>query len=192
MTDSAYDDRLPAALRGTLTLPVVAAPLFIVSDPDLVIAQCLSGIVGSFPALNARPADLLDPWLSRITGTLAAARSADPARRIAPFAVNQIVHASNDRLARDVAACVAHEVPIVITSLRAPEYRAADPSSAVPAAMPTWRWPRWATCGWTASRRASQRPLGASGGQGRAWANITKRCLNGCWASRSSRRRRGC
>ena len=121
MTNSAPDDRLPAALRGTLTLPVIAAPLFIVSGPDLVIAQCLSGIVGSFPALNARPVDLLDTWLSRITGTLAAARAAEPARTIAPFAVNQIVHASNDRLARDVAACVAHEVPIVITSLRAPD-----------------------------------------------------------------------
>ncbi|MCJ2006911.1 NAD(P)H-dependent flavin oxidoreductase [Methylobacterium sp. J-092] len=121
MTESASNERLPPALRGTLALPVIAAPLFIVSGPDLVIAQCLSGIVGSFPALNARPAERLDTWLSLITGTLAAARAAEPTRRIAPFAVNQIVHASNDRLARDVAACVAHAVPIVITSLRAPD-----------------------------------------------------------------------
>ncbi|TXM66423.1 nitronate monooxygenase family protein [Methylobacterium sp. WL120] len=121
MTALAPNDRLPAALRGTLALPVIAAPLFIVSGPDLVIAQCLSGIVGSFPALNARPAELLDTWLTRITTTLAVARAAEPTRTIAPFAVNQIVHASNDRLARDVAACVTHQVPIVITSLRAPD-----------------------------------------------------------------------
>lgn len=115
------DRRLPAALRGTLRLPVIAAPMFIVSGPDLVIAQCLSGIVGSFPALNARPAGMLDAWLTRITTTLAAARADDPSRPVAPFAVNQIVHASNDRLADDVDACVRHRVPIVITSLRAPD-----------------------------------------------------------------------
>ncbi|MGU3537287.1 NAD(P)H-dependent flavin oxidoreductase [Methylobacterium sp. A54F] len=95
--------------------------MFIVSGPDLVIAQCLSGIVGSFPALNARPAGMLDTWLTRITAALAEARAADPARAVAPFAVNQIVHASNDRLAEDVEACVRHAVPIVITSLRAPD-----------------------------------------------------------------------
>ncbi|MDP4024723.1 nitronate monooxygenase family protein [Methylobacterium sp. NEAU 140] len=117
----APDGRLPAVLRGTLALPVIAAPMFIVSGPDLVIAQCLAGVVGSFPALNARPAGVLDDWLTRITATLAEARAADPSKRIAPFAVNQIVHASNDRLAGDVEACVRHRVPIVITSLRAPD-----------------------------------------------------------------------
>ncbi|WP_336487076.1 NAD(P)H-dependent flavin oxidoreductase [Methylobacterium nigriterrae] len=95
--------------------------MFIVSGPDLVIAQCLAGIVGSFPALNARPAERLDAWLGCITAALAAARAADPDRKVAPFAVNQIVHDSNDRLARDVEACARHRVPIVITSLRAPD-----------------------------------------------------------------------
>ena len=113
--------RLPEALRATLALPVIAAPLFIVSGPELVIAQCLAGVVGSFPALNARPAEVLDDWLGRIAGTLAEARQRDPSRKIAPFAVNQIVHASNDRLGQDVEACVRHRVPIVITSLRAPD-----------------------------------------------------------------------
>ena len=112
--------RLPPALRGTLTLPVIASPMFIVSGPDLVIAECLSGIVGSFPALNARAPDTLDGWLTRIKTALAAAKAADPSRKIAPFAVNQIVHASNDRLAQDMETCVAHEVPVIITSLRAP------------------------------------------------------------------------
>lgn len=114
-------DRLPDLLRGALALPVIAAPLFIVSGPALVIAQCLSGVVGAFPALNARPAERLDGWLSTITRALAQARAASPERKIAPFAVNQIVHASNDRLAHDVEACVRHQVPIVITSLRAPD-----------------------------------------------------------------------
>ncbi len=112
--------RLPDAFRGTLTLPVIASPMFIVSGPELVIAECLSGIVGSFPALNARAPDTLDGWLTRIKAELAAAKAADPTRRIAPFAVNQIVHASNDRLERDMETCVAHEVPLIITSLRAP------------------------------------------------------------------------
>lgn len=114
-------NRLPQILRENLALPVIASPMFIVSGPDLVIAQCRAGIVGSFPALNARPAAMLDTWLTRITDELAAARAADPTARIAPFAVNQIVHASNDRLAEDVEACVRHRVPIVITSLRAPD-----------------------------------------------------------------------
>jgi len=113
-------DRLPKALTGTLTLPVIASPMFIVSGPDLVVAECLSGIVGAFPALNARAPDTLDGWLTRIKAELAKARAADPTRRIAPFAVNQIVHASNDRLERDMETCVAHEVPVIITSLRAP------------------------------------------------------------------------
>lgn len=111
---------LPASLSDALALPVIASPMFIVSGPELVIAQCLNGVVGSFPALNARPADQLDVWLARIKAELAAANAADPTRKIAPFAVNQIVHASNDRLAHDMEVCVRHEVPIIITSLRAP------------------------------------------------------------------------
>jgi nitronate monooxygenase len=103
-----------------LRLPVIGAPMFIVSMPQLVIAQCKAGIVGSFPALNARPASQLDDWLSQITEELAAYARANPARKVAPFAVNQIVHASNDRLAHDVELCVKHRVPIVITSLRPP------------------------------------------------------------------------
>ncbi|MFG1391459.1 NAD(P)H-dependent flavin oxidoreductase [Xanthobacter agilis] len=111
---------LPEVFQGKLALPVIASPMFIVSGPELVIAECLSGIVGAFPALNARAPDTLDGWLTRIKAELAAAQAADPARRIAPFAVNQIVHASNDRLERDMETCVAHEVPLIITSLRAP------------------------------------------------------------------------
>ncbi len=111
---------LPAILHDTLALPVIGAPMFIVSQPDLVLAQCKAGIVGSFPALNARPKELLDEWLARITAELDAARRADPARKVAPFAVNQIVHHSNDRLDHDVALCVKHKVPMIITSLRAP------------------------------------------------------------------------
>ncbi|GJE41672.1 NAD(P)H-dependent flavin oxidoreductase [Methylobacterium soli] len=117
----ALEARLPPALRGTLTLPVVAAPMFIVSGPELVVAQCRAGVVGAFPALNARAPDSLDAWLARIGRDLARARAAEPERRIAPFAVNQIVHASNDRLAQDVETCVRHRVPIVITSLRPPD-----------------------------------------------------------------------
>src|SRR5271170_5335630 len=111
---------IPQILRGHLRLPVIGAPMFIVSTPRLVLAQCKAGIVGSFPALNARPATQLDDWLSEITETLDSLRRADPAARIAPFAVNQIVHASNDRLEHDVEACVKHKAPIVITSLRPP------------------------------------------------------------------------
>jgi nitronate monooxygenase len=111
---------IPAVLKDRLRLPVVGAPMFIVSTPELVLAQCKAGVVGAFPALNARPAAQLDDWLSEITETLAALRRADPQARIAPFAVNQIVHASNDRLEHDMAMCVKHRVPIVITSLRPP------------------------------------------------------------------------
>ena len=110
---------LPAALAH-LALPVIASPMFIVSQPALVRAQCLAGIVGSFPALNARPQALLDEWLAQLTEDLAAARAADPSRIVAPFAVNQIVHASNDRLDADMALCVKYRVPLIITSLRAP------------------------------------------------------------------------
>lgn len=111
---------LPPLFRDKLALPVIASPMFIVSRPELVVAECLSGIVGSFPALNARAPDTLDGWLTRIEAELAAARAANPGRRIAPFAVNQIVHASNDRLGQDMETCVAHRVPLIITSLRAP------------------------------------------------------------------------
>jgi nitronate monooxygenase len=111
---------LPALLQNRLRLPVVGAPMFIVSTPALVLAQCKAGIVGSFPALNARPSAQLDDWLSEITETLASLGRAHPGAKIAPFAVNQIVHASNERLEQDVALCVKHRVPIIITSLRPP------------------------------------------------------------------------
>src|SRR6202522_1208115 len=111
---------IPEILQGRLRLPVIGAPMFIVSTPRLVLAQCKAGIVGSFPALNARPASQLDEWLAQITEELAAHRRANPQAKTAPFAVNQIVHASNDRLEQDVSACVEHRVPIVITSLRPP------------------------------------------------------------------------
>ncbi|HEY4545838.1 MAG TPA: nitronate monooxygenase family protein [Pedomonas sp.] len=107
------------ALKAQLRLPVVAAPMFIVSGPQMVIAQCQAGILGSFPALNARPKELLDDWLSEITETLAAYSAAHPDRPAAPFAVNQIVHRSNDRLEHDVELCIKHKVPVVITSLGA-------------------------------------------------------------------------
>ena len=106
-------------LFSRLSLPVIGAPLFIVSNPDLVIAQCKAGIVGSFPALNARPQSMLDEWLHRITEELAAWDRANPDRPAAPFAVNQIVHRSNDRLQQDLATCSKWRVPIVITSLGA-------------------------------------------------------------------------
>jgi len=111
---------VPSLLHNRLRLPVIGAPMFIVSTPDLVIAQCKSGVVGSFPALNARPAAELEVWLARITEELAAFSLANPHAKVAPFAVNQIVHASNDRLEHDVRCCVKYRVPIVITSLRPP------------------------------------------------------------------------
>jgi nitronate monooxygenase len=111
---------LPAALRQSLRIPLIGAPMFIVSGPELVLAQCKSGIIGAFPALNARPASMLDEWLSQITTKLAEARDRKPSVPVAPFAVNQIVHQSNDRLDQDVALCVKYKVPIVITSLRPP------------------------------------------------------------------------
>src|SRR5436305_3614133 len=108
-------------LFDRLRLPVIGAPLFIVSNPDLVIAQCKAGVVGSFPALNARPQALLDEWLDRIKQELAAYDKANPARPSAPFAVNQIVHRSNNRLEQDLAMCEKHKVPMIITSLGARE-----------------------------------------------------------------------
>ncbi|RJF92880.1 NAD(P)H-dependent flavin oxidoreductase [Sphingomonas cavernae] len=112
---------LPSPLFDRLRLPVMASPMFIVSGPDLVIAQCKAGIVGSFPALNARPQSLLDEWLHRITEELAAWNRDNPDCPAAPFAVNQIVHRSNDRLEQDLVTCAKWQVPIVITSLGARE-----------------------------------------------------------------------
>ena len=113
---------LPPILSERLKLPIIAAPLFIISNPDLVIAQCKAGIVGSFPALNARPAEELDRWLEKITTELAEYDAANPESPSAPFAVNQIVHGSNDRLQHDMEMCVKWKVPIVITSLGAKEF----------------------------------------------------------------------
>jgi nitronate monooxygenase len=110
---------LPAALQN-LSLPVIGSPMFIASGPALVAAQCKAGIVGSFPALNARPAELLDTWLTDLQAELAAYQAEHPNAKVGPIAVNQIVHQSNDRLAHDVAVCVKHRVPIIISSLRAP------------------------------------------------------------------------
>lgn len=106
-------------LKAQLRIPVIAAPLFIVSNPDLVIAQCKAGVVGSFPALNARPIEMLEQWLIRIRDELDAWNQSHPERPAAPFAVNQIVHKSNDRLEHDLALCVKYKVPLVITSLGA-------------------------------------------------------------------------
>ena len=112
---------MPALFKNRLSIPAIGSPLFIVSGPDLVIAQCKAGIVGSFPALNARPAALLDEWLHRIKEELAAHDKAHPDRLSAPFAVNQIVHKSNNRLDQDLAVCEKHKVPMVITTLGARE-----------------------------------------------------------------------
>ncbi|OCJ17553.1 2-nitropropane dioxygenase [Rhizobium sp. AC44/96] len=117
---------LPPILTQNLRLPVVASPLFIISHPELTLAQCKAGIVGAFPALNARPASQLDDWLAMITEELAAHDAAHPERPAAPFAVNQIVHMSNKRLEHDLGLCVKYKVPIVISSLGAvPEVNAA-------------------------------------------------------------------
>lgn len=110
---------LPPALQN-LALPVIASPMFTVSYPELVLAQCKAGIVGSFPALNARPAELLDQWLTDMKAELAQFKADNPDKPVGPIAVNQIVHDSNVRLMQDVQTCVEHQVPIFITSLRAP------------------------------------------------------------------------
>ena len=112
--------KLPAPLDH-LPFPVIGAPLFIISNPKLVIAQCIAGVVGSMPALNARPAEQLEEWLIEITQALAAHNKAHPEQPAAPFAINQIVHKSNDRLEHDMALCVKYKVPIIITSLGARE-----------------------------------------------------------------------
>lgn len=112
---------LPNILKGRLSIPVVGSPLFIISNPDLVIAQCKAGVVGSFPSLNARPLEVLEQWLQRITSELAEYDAQNPQRPSAPFAVNLIVHRSNDRLEQDMQLCIKYKVPIVITSLGARE-----------------------------------------------------------------------
>jgi nitronate monooxygenase len=112
---------MPSLFKGRLSIPVIGSPLFIISVPDLVIAQCKAGVVGSFPALNARPASLLDEWVARIKEELAAWDKANPHRLSAPFAVNQIVHKSNNRLDADLAVCEKYKVPMLITSLGARE-----------------------------------------------------------------------
>ena len=111
---------LPASLEGNLRIPAIGAPMFIVSGPELVLAQCKAGIVGAFPALNARPESMLDEWLAQMTEELATFKSANPEMPVAPFAVNQICHQSNNRLEHDVEMCVKYKVPIIITSLRPP------------------------------------------------------------------------
>ena len=110
---------LPAVLRDRLRLPVIGSPLFIISGPDLVIAQCKAGVVGSFPSLNARPLSQLDEWLAQITEELAAWDREHPDTPSAPFAVNQIVHRTNNRLEQDIELCVKYKAPLVITSLGA-------------------------------------------------------------------------
>ncbi|WP_117195245.1 NAD(P)H-dependent flavin oxidoreductase [Rhizobium terrae] len=117
---------IPPILKDGLRLPVVASPLFIISHPQLTLAQCKAGVVGAFPALNARPESQLDEWLAMITEELAAYNAANPEKPAAPFAVNQIVHTSNKRLEHDLMMCVKYKVPIVISSLGAvPEVNAA-------------------------------------------------------------------
>ena len=111
---------LPELFAGRLRLPLIGAPMFIVSNPDLVIAQCKAGIVGSFPALNARPQEVLEDWLCRIEDALAEHAEENPGDPVAPYAVNQIVHQSNPRLLADMEVCVKHKVPVVITSLSPP------------------------------------------------------------------------
>jgi len=112
---------LPEILKNNLSVPVVGAPLFIISRPGLVIAQCKAGVVGSFPALNARPQEVLSDWIKEIKDELGQFKEDNPEKPVAPFAVNQICHLSNDRLFKDVETCVKHEAPIIITSLRPPE-----------------------------------------------------------------------
>ena len=112
---------LPAVLEGRLSLPVIGAPMFLVSGPELVIAQCTSGIIGSIPSLNARPPEQLDPWLKQIAQGCASHAAAHPGARIAPYAVNLIVNKANSRLEHDLDVVVANQVPVVITSLSAPD-----------------------------------------------------------------------
>ncbi|MCQ9329234.1 NAD(P)H-dependent flavin oxidoreductase [Pelistega suis] len=107
-------------LHAQMSLPVICSPMFIISNPRLVIEQCKGGVIGSMPALNARPPELLDDWLAEITETLTQERAKNPSQKIAPFAINQIIHSSNNRLDHDMALCEKYKVPLIITSLRAP------------------------------------------------------------------------
>ncbi len=118
--DTAAPHPVVADLYGQMHLPVICSPMFIVSNPGLVLAQCTSGVMGAFPALNARPQSLLADWLAEVEAGLAAYRQAHPQARVAPYAVNQIIHQSNDRLEQDLSECARHRVPYIITSLRAP------------------------------------------------------------------------
>ena len=111
---------IPDSIKDNISIPVIGAPLFLISVPDLVIAQCKAGIIGSFPALNARPQHVLEEWIVRIKTELKEYQEQNPDKKVAPFAVNQICHGSNDRLQGDMEICVKHEVPIIITSLRPP------------------------------------------------------------------------
>jgi nitronate monooxygenase len=111
---------IPKSLENQLSIPLIGSPLFIISNPRLVVEQCKAGVIGSFPALNARPVELLDEWLTEINAELERYKQENPDKPVAPFAVNQIVHRSNDRLQQDIELCVKHKVPVVITSLMAP------------------------------------------------------------------------
>ena len=111
---------IPNSIKDNISIPVIGAPLFLISVPDLVIAQCKAGIIGSFPALNARPQHVLEEWIVRIKTELKEYQEQNPDKKVAPFAVNQICHGSNDRLQGDMEICVKHEAPIIITSLRPP------------------------------------------------------------------------
>ena len=111
---------IPDSIKDNISIPVIGAPLFLISVPDLVIAQCKSGIIGSFPALNARPQHVLEEWIVKIKTELKEYQEQNPDKKVAPFAVNQICHGSNDRLQGDMEICVKHEVPVIITSLRPP------------------------------------------------------------------------
>ena len=111
---------IPDSIKDNISIPVIGAPLFLISVPDLVIAQCKAGIIGSFPALNARPQHVLEEWIVRIKTELTEYQKQNPDKKVAPFAVNQICHGSNDRLQGDMEICVKHKVPIIITSLRPP------------------------------------------------------------------------
>ncbi|MDC2982884.1 nitronate monooxygenase family protein [Pseudomonadota bacterium] len=111
---------IPDSIKDNISIPVIGAPLFLISVPDLVIAQCKAGIIGSFPALNARPQHVLEEWIIRIKTELKEYQEQNPDKKVAPYAVNQICHGSNDRLQGDMEICVKHEVPIIITSLRPP------------------------------------------------------------------------
>ena len=111
---------IPDSIKDNISIPVIGAPLFLISVPDLVIAQCKAGIIGSFPALNARPQHVLEEWIVKIKTELKENQEQNPDKKVAPFAVNQICHGSNDRLQGDMEICVKHEVPVIITSLRPP------------------------------------------------------------------------